>query len=251
MADTTCDGKRPRQHHRRTGSSAPNLLGKFNDKTALEVDRTGNPCDGNVYFAYSRFTGNGGVGIYFSRSTDHGATFTHPMKQRPRIHDVQFPDISVTGNGHVYITFRQFAARGPTRSYHREVYQLRPHLLTADTDHQVHPFRCTVESEPEPMPKPRFAGPETTRASADEAGHSPARVLLVTSATSSDACISGYTFFRRDTQVRSTADQRDVRLSASTWSTMRLSRDTGHRPGTTDGSIESGTGGQAATFFLR
>src|SRR3954447_17543664 len=47
------------------GSSAPNLLGKFNDKTSIEVDRTGGSCDGNVYFSWSRFTGNGGVGIYF------------------------------------------------------------------------------------------------------------------------------------------------------------------------------------------
>src|SRR5437763_359504 len=29
-----------------TGSSAPNLGGKFNDKTALEADRTGGRCDG-------------------------------------------------------------------------------------------------------------------------------------------------------------------------------------------------------------
>ena len=43
------------------GSSAPNLGGKFNDKTAIEADRTGGACDGNVYFAWSRFTGNGGV----------------------------------------------------------------------------------------------------------------------------------------------------------------------------------------------
>ena len=68
----------------------------------------GGACDGNVYFSWSRFTGNGGVGIYFSRSTDHGVTFSSPMKLTPSIHDVQFPDISVTGNGHVYVTFRQF-----------------------------------------------------------------------------------------------------------------------------------------------
>ena len=87
------------------GSSAPNLLGKFNDKTAIEADRTGGACDGNVYFSWSRFTGNGGVGIYFSRSTDHGVTFSSPMKltsmgprrpvpghlrhgQRPRLRDL-------------------------------------------------------------------------------------------------------------------------------------------------------------------
>src|SRR5713101_114641 len=93
-----------------TGSSAPNLLGKFNDKTAIEADRTAGGCDGNVYFSWSRFTGNGGVAIYFVRSTDHGVTFSTPMKLSASIHDVQFPEISVTHNGHVYVTFRQFAS---------------------------------------------------------------------------------------------------------------------------------------------
>src|SRR5207247_900864 len=82
------------------GSSAPNLLGKFNDKTAIEADRSGSNCDANVYFAYSRFTGNGGVAIYFSRSTDHGASWSSPKKLSSAT-DVQFPDISVTGNGNV------------------------------------------------------------------------------------------------------------------------------------------------------
>src|SRR6266540_4907247 len=54
------------------GSSAPNLLGKFHDKTSIEADRTGGTCDGNVYFAWSRFNGNGANAIYFVRSTDHG-----------------------------------------------------------------------------------------------------------------------------------------------------------------------------------
>jgi hypothetical protein len=95
------------------GSSAPNLLGKFNDKTSIEADRTGGPCDGNVYFAWSRFSGNAGdVAIYFVRSTDHGVTFSNPMKISASIHDVQFPDISVTHNGHVYVTFREFASNG-------------------------------------------------------------------------------------------------------------------------------------------
>ena len=61
------------------GSSAPNLLGVFNDKTSIAADRTSNPATrGNVYFAWSRFTGNGGSNIYVVRSTDHGATFSRP-----------------------------------------------------------------------------------------------------------------------------------------------------------------------------
>src|SRR6266699_1034586 len=62
------------------GSAAPNLLGKFHDKTAIEVDRTGGACDGTVYFAWARFTGNPTNGdnssVYIVRSTDHGATFS-------------------------------------------------------------------------------------------------------------------------------------------------------------------------------
>jgi len=81
------------------GSSAPNLLGKFNDKTSIEADRTGGACDGNVYFSWSRFTGiSGGGTAFFARSTDHGATFSSPAKLSASIHDIQFPDISVTGN---------------------------------------------------------------------------------------------------------------------------------------------------------
>src|SRR5690349_917216 len=86
------------------GSSAPNLLGKFHDKTAIEADRTSSACSGNVYFAWSRFTGNGGNAIYFVRSTDHGVTFSQPMKLTASIHTVQLPEISVTSNGHVYVT---------------------------------------------------------------------------------------------------------------------------------------------------
>src|SRR5438876_1354987 len=96
------------------GSSAPNLLGKFHDKTSIEADRTGGPCDGIVYFAWSRFNGNGANAIYFVRSTDHGVTFSSPLKLSPSLKSLQFPDISVTNNGHVYVTFRSFTSVGPS-----------------------------------------------------------------------------------------------------------------------------------------
>ena len=79
-ADTSRDGLSVRRHdRRRRGSSAPNLLGKFNDKTAIEADRTGGACDGNVYFSWSRFTGNSG-----------GVLYLQPL-DRPR-RDVLEPD---------------------------------------------------------------------------------------------------------------------------------------------------------------
>jgi hypothetical protein len=174
-----------------TGSAAPNLLGKFNDKTAIEVDRTGGPCDGNVYFAWARFTGNGPSGfnssVYFVRSTDHGQTFSSPLKLSQTVHDIQFPDISVTGDGHVYVTYRQFAdvrSNQPTDAI----------AYNASTD-------CGAT----------FSAPKqvTTFEPYDPTDISAGSV--VGECGDADlACESGYTFMRGGTQVRATADQTDA-----------------------------------------
>ncbi|HZC28192.1 MAG TPA: sialidase family protein, partial [Gaiellaceae bacterium] len=63
------------------------------------------PCDGDVYVAWARFTGVGASNVYFSRSTDHGETFSKPALLTQSVSNIQDTDISVTGNGHVYITF--------------------------------------------------------------------------------------------------------------------------------------------------
>jgi hypothetical protein len=173
-----------------TGSAAPNLLGKFHDKTAIEVDRTGGTCDGNVYFAWARFTGGGSNGfnssIYFVRSTDHGQTFSSPMKLSQTVHDIQFPDIAVTGDGHVYVTYRQFAdvrSNSPTDAI----------AYNASTD-------CGAS----------FSAPKVVQAFEpyDPTDLSSGSVVGECGDAAS-ACDSGYTFMRGGTQVRSTADQQD------------------------------------------
>src|SRR5207253_10942940 len=66
-----------------------------------------------------------------------------------------------------------------------------------------------------------------------------------------DHCASGFTFFRRDTQVRSTADQFD---SSHEWIYMVYDAT---KPGSvtdstsTYSSVTTGKVGQAATFFVR
>lgn len=251
-ADTTRDGLA----YRGTtviekGSSAPNLLGKFNDKTAIEADRSGSVCDGNVYFSWARFTGNGGVGIYFSRSTDHGATFSSPMKLTPSIHDVQFPDISVTGNGHVYVTFRQFDDGGKdpnavmiAKSTDCGATFSAPVLITPFIENDAQD-----ESAPEPIPQPQ-SQPDDPNFS-DEAGSEGSPSTARDCGDFNDACTSGFTFFRRDTQVRSTADQLD---SSREWVYIVYDAT---KPGTetsttsTYHTMEPGEVGQAATFFVR
>ena len=108
--------RRRRQHHQRRQALRrlrDRRQGLVRAEPARQVQRQdrdrgrphGGTCDGNVYFAWSRFTGNG-ARIYFVRSTDHGATFRTPMKltherqrrpapgdhrhrQRPRLRDLR------------------------------------------------------------------------------------------------------------------------------------------------------------------
>ncbi len=84
----------------------PALKGKFNDKTAIEVDRGVNSArKGNVYAAFSVFQGNGNNEIKFVRSTDHGVTFSNPTRISEGSLDNQFADIAVTSNGTVYVSW--------------------------------------------------------------------------------------------------------------------------------------------------
>jgi hypothetical protein len=175
-----------------TGSAAPNLLGKFHDKTAIEVDRTGGACDGYVYFAWARFTGGGSNGfnssIYFVRSTDHGQTFSAPMKLSQTVHDIQFPDISVTGNGHVYVTYRQFADVRSNSAVDAIAYN-------ASTD-------CGAT----------FSAPRLVQAFEpyDPTDLDDSGAVVGDCGDFASHCQSGYTFMRGGTQVRATADQTDT-----------------------------------------
>ncbi len=190
---TTNDGKEfVRSLDVARGSAAPNLLGKFHDKTSLEVDRTGGPCDGNVYFAWARFTGGSSNGfnssVYFSRSTDHGQTFSAPMKLSQTVHDIQFPDIAVTGNGHVYVTYRQFA----------DVHSHEP--IDAIAYNKSTNCGATF-SQPNVLQTFEPYDPTDISTSGGISGDC---------GDFATECVSGYTFMRGGTQVRSTADQTDA-----------------------------------------
>lgn len=95
--DSTTDGSK----YVRTVILATNTfgLGSFNDKTNLVAD----PVTGNVYAAWSDFHGSGCNQILFSRSTDHGATFSPPLKISSGICSNQGPSIVVGPSGQVDI----------------------------------------------------------------------------------------------------------------------------------------------------
>jgi hypothetical protein len=232
------------------GSSAPGLLGKFNDKTSIEADHNNSGrCDNNVYFSWSRFSGNaGGVGVYFSRSTDHGATFSNPLKVSQTISDVQFPDIAITGNDNVYVFFRSFASgrghEGDAIYYVKSVdcgaTFTRPTLLTSF-------IRSDAQDVSEPEPVPAQSRPDDPLLDEEAPDQGVARDC----GDFNDACESGYTFFRRDTQERATADQFDT-AHEYVYVVYDATKDGTQLPtGTTYGTVGPGVGGQAAIFFTR
>src|SRR5438034_9826752 len=60
------------------------LTGLFQDKINLTVDQTTGPSSGNVYVAWSQYDGFApNNAVLFSRSTDHGLTFSRPIRITP------------------------------------------------------------------------------------------------------------------------------------------------------------------------
>src|SRR5581483_6283458 len=227
------------------GSSSP-TSGKFNDKTAIEVDRTGGRCDGFVYFAWSRFTASNS-NIYFVRSTDHGVTFSSPSLITTSTKNVQDPEISVTGNGHVYVTWDQGSTSsgqpegiGVAKSVDCGATFSPARLLASYQGYEV-----TDVAAPEAMPRPQ-ARPDDAETADPEASGSLARDC----GDFADHCESGYTFFRQSTSTRVTADQKDA---AHEWLYVTYAAIRGPvvPTGTTYGNVGVGQAGQTQAYFLR
>ncbi|MDR7520572.1 MAG: sialidase family protein, partial [Armatimonadota bacterium] len=96
------------------GTPSAFFFGRFNDKPSLKVDTwEGSPHHGNVYVSWTLFPGAGQDQILFSRSTDHGVTFSAPIKISKDIANAQGSDIAVAPDGTVYVVWRQFAFLKP------------------------------------------------------------------------------------------------------------------------------------------
>ena len=100
-----------------TGPAASNFRGVFNDKNMIEVDRTGGSHDGSVYMCWTKFVGaSPSTTILFSRSTDGGATFSHPIGISGKTSG-QGCDIAVEADGDVYVDWRDFAGNASHQTF--------------------------------------------------------------------------------------------------------------------------------------
>jgi hypothetical protein len=87
-------------------------LGSFNDKTAIGVD----PANGDVFAAWSEFHGSGCNQIDVSRSVDHGASFSGPMKVSGGLCSNQGPNFAFGPAGQVYLVWQ--ANNGGSKGQH-------------------------------------------------------------------------------------------------------------------------------------
>jgi hypothetical protein len=88
------------------------LTGLFQDKINLTADQTTGPFSGNVYVAWSQYDGFApNNAVLFSRSTDHGLTFSKPVRVTPVAQGTgSFADLAVGPDGAVYVAFLTYAS---------------------------------------------------------------------------------------------------------------------------------------------
>jgi hypothetical protein len=81
--------------------------GLFQDKINIVADQTSGSFSGNVYVAWSQYTGKAANNsILLSRSTDHGLTFSPAARVTPLEHGTgSFTDLAVGPDGAIYLTY--------------------------------------------------------------------------------------------------------------------------------------------------
>lgn len=239
------------------GTPSPIFLGLFHDKVQLEVDRgAASPHAGNVYVCWARFTASGpNNGVFLSRSTDGGSTFSNPSKISDGVHGSQFCDIAVTRNGDVHVAWRQFASNDG---------QSNAAVYVKSTD--------GGRSFSKPVEVARFTGWDPSDRTVNAAAYGQAKYdacLAADStlgscaspeprATARDcgdgplACQSGYVFFRGGSQVRIAADPTASGNPGQVFIVYDGSVPGSETPtGTTYGTVASGVGSQASVYLVR
>jgi hypothetical protein len=136
--------------------------------------------------------------IYFSRSSDQARTWSHPSLLSAKGRNVQFPDIAITGNGNVYVLW----VSDDTIAYARSTdcgatFSKQRTLLT---------FIPNSASDALAPEAPRPTNPAHDEGSGEESSVEQGDARDCGSVY--DHRESGYTFFRRDSQVRASADQK-------------------------------------------
>src|SRR4029077_5246817 len=90
---------------RTTLTASPNL----EDKNWLAVDNSSSAFTGNVYSSWTHFTATSSM-IFFSRSTNHGVTWSKAIQINPASQNgaIQGSQVAVGPAGEVYVAYEVF-----------------------------------------------------------------------------------------------------------------------------------------------
>jgi hypothetical protein len=95
----------------RVDRGTPSVWGLFQDK----INVTADPVSGNVYVLWAQYPGQAANNtLHFARSTDHGATFSKPLRITQGLAEEQFADATVGPDGTLYVTYRTIAHQSST-----------------------------------------------------------------------------------------------------------------------------------------
>jgi hypothetical protein len=153
----------------------------------------------------------------------------------------------VTNNGHVYVSWRSFASVGfePNAIQYVKSTSCGATFSPAATFAPFIPNDAVDVADPEQVPSQSASDDPVLREAAPKEAS-----LARDCGDFASHCQSGYTFFRRDTQVRATADQTDT-AHEYVYFVYDATKDAEVSTGTTYGTDGAGKGGQAAIFFTR
>ncbi len=89
------------------------LSGLFQDKINLTVDQSGSEFSDNVYVAWSQYNSFApNNAVLFSRSTDHGLSYSRPVRVTPvALGTASFADLTVGPDGAVYLTYLTYPSQ--------------------------------------------------------------------------------------------------------------------------------------------
>jgi hypothetical protein len=95
----------------RVDRGTPSVWGLFQDK----INVTADAASGNVYVLWAQYPGQSANNtLHFARSTDHGTTFSKPVRITQGLAEEQFADATVGPDGTIYVTYRTIAHQSPT-----------------------------------------------------------------------------------------------------------------------------------------
>ena len=95
----------------RVDRGTPSVWGLFQDKINVTADLA----SGNVYVLWAQYPGQAANNtLHFARSTDHGQTFSKPVRITSGQSEEQFADATVGPDGTLYVTYRTIAHQKST-----------------------------------------------------------------------------------------------------------------------------------------